>query len=707
MHGRPRKAPTDEEQEASSNKAVKLRDLQSQVLQFHRNKIYTKEAIEISAKLLESNPEHYTGWNYRKLAVEYLLDHLPENGVDSESIQSILDEELRLVENALKRNFKSYGAWYHRKWILSKGHSSTDRELRLLSKFQKLDSRNFHAWNYRRFISALKKIPDKEELQYTTDMIYDNFSNYSAWHNRSVLLSNLLEKGGVGYEDRGTVLGEEYEFVRNALFTDPDDQSGWFYHLWLLEQTLKREPLFLSSWPPNGSTLCLSIDGYLNSQQSLPILHFQSKTRTFPLVLYFSEAVEGVSSSTVTVESEYNDGGDLIWRPLSPEKFGYSQAWLTYLKFSDKVHSLESCPVKVTVAHFPGIISSSGMPCSQSCHLSFTVCVPANDQERSEVQTVHRISLEEENFKAVATQSEEAKLVHSLSKLEIEKVNRPTTCKQSLETISNEIAHCQELLSSADCKIGKLTLARLWMARNTLITYGSTDDGTEVHYEDILALYRDLMKMDPVHICYYEDEYSSALWKQATSNLVSLLKHCYQYQETSSPPSMNPSLCVRLNGLSLSRIGSMEHVLWVQMLDLSHNKLRSIEGLETLQLLSCLNLSNNKICSFTALEPLKKLKSLQVLDISYNEIGAHSIDTRRYLCSSPLNHALVSEWNFDKFATEDVTLKDHWDAYLIFDGLNLIQLEITGNAVVDERLRSFLFKLMPSLKWIDGESKCD
>lgn len=99
------------------------------------------------------------------------------------------------------------------------------------------------------------------------------------------------------------------------------------------------------------------------------------------------------------------------------------------------------------------------------------------------------------------------------------------------------------------------------------------------------------------------------------------------------------------------------------------------------------------------------MKSLEVLDISYNEIGAHSIDTRRYLCSSPLNHSVGSEWHFDKVASEDVKLKDHWDAYLIFKDLNLIQLEIMGNAVVDERLRSSFFKLMPALKWLDGEKR--
>jgi len=69
------------------------------------------------------------------------------------------------VQNALERNVKSYGAWYHRKWVLSKkGHyyPSLENELQLLNDYQKQahqkqddekqddPSRNFHAWNYRR-----------------------------------------------------------------------------------------------------------------------------------------------------------------------------------------------------------------------------------------------------------------------------------------------------------------------------------------------------------------------------------------------------------------------------------------------------------------------------------------------------------------------------------------------------------------------------
>jgi len=52
---------------------------------------YSKEALDVSAKLLEVNPECYTAWNYRKLAVQHLLSNS-----DSDP-HSIFDDELKLV----------------------------------------------------------------------------------------------------------------------------------------------------------------------------------------------------------------------------------------------------------------------------------------------------------------------------------------------------------------------------------------------------------------------------------------------------------------------------------------------------------------------------------------------------------------------------------------------------------------------------------
>jgi energy-coupling factor transporter transmembrane protein EcfT len=53
---------------------------------------YTKEALDLSAKLLEINPECYTAWNYRKLAVQHNLSQS-----DSDSVTSLFDQELKLV----------------------------------------------------------------------------------------------------------------------------------------------------------------------------------------------------------------------------------------------------------------------------------------------------------------------------------------------------------------------------------------------------------------------------------------------------------------------------------------------------------------------------------------------------------------------------------------------------------------------------------
>ncbi|CDP11513.1 unnamed protein product [Coffea canephora] len=690
MHGRPRKAPTEEEQEASVVKGAKLRSIQAKFFQFHHTNTYTKEALEVNAKLLEMNPEFITGWNYRKLAVQY---HLEAAQSDEDSIKSILDEELKVVESALMTNFKSYGAWHHRKWVLNMGHSSTDRELFLLKKFQKLDARNFHAWNYRRFVTALKNIPDEEELQYTTDMIYENFSNYSAWHNRSVLLSRLLKEEVEGYYPKEKVLTEELEFVRNALFTDPDDQSGWFYHLWLLDQTVKLEHLLVSSWPPNGSNV--NVSDYCALSPSL-----SSISRTLPLILCFSEAVGGINSSTVSVVCESNMDSNLIWTPISVDKSGLARTWLTYLTFSSEpMHPSRNYLVKVSIANSEGIISSAGFCCSNPSHMAFTVCLPSSNTEFDEGPDIERIDWSEENFSSNQLHSENLGLINSFNELTISGDNKKTY-ETNAKIIADEIDYCRELLSEMDCKIGKLTLARLLLAYDALSSASrGVQDQNMFQYKEILELYHDLMKLDPPHFQYYKDQYSLVFLKQELANEESLLKYCYQYRDSTS--LSNNSLCLCLRGLSLSQIGCIERLLWVQMLDLSNNGIRSIEGLESLQLLCCLNLSNNKICSFSALEPLRLLKSLKVLDISHNEIGAHPIDTRRYLCASPLSH--TSDWKREEFVVSGPEMTIYWDAFSIFSGLNLRQLSVTGNPIADKKFKLFLCKLLPAMKWLDDE----
>ncbi|KAJ6382657.1 hypothetical protein OIU77_031151 [Salix suchowensis] len=287
-----------------------------------------------------------------------------------------------------------------------------------------------------------------------------------------------------------------------------------------------------------------------------------------------------------------------------------------------------------------------------------------------------KISWRDENFYIYEPDSLESDLVLPLDHLSIKNEHELSDFSWQEKIIDEEISNFRELL---DCKIGKLTLARLLTARDALV---SSDKS--VHSEEVLRLYSELMRLDPPHSQFYKDEHSLILFEKVISGRESLLSYCFRYRNLTSSSSSNP-ICLRLNGLSLSRLGSFEKLLWVQMLDLSHNELRSIEGLEAMQLLSHLNLSKNKLGSFTSLESLRHLKSLKVLDLSYNEIGAHSVDTTRYLCSSPLCHSIGSEWDGSELVTDGVSLVSYWEAFFILKGLKLTQLDITGNAIADEK----------------------
>ncbi|KAM1292824.1 hypothetical protein ACFX13_020126 [Malus domestica] len=698
MHGQPRKPAKPEDEAASAARAEALRALQSHFFSNHHNKVYTDEALQLSGKLLEQNPEFYTAWNYRKLVVQQNLDRCSES--DPDSLKSIIDRELKLVESALRQNFKSYGAWHHRKWVLSKGRSVLDREMKLLKQFQQLDPRNFHAWNYRRFVAALLNRSDEEELEYTREMIENNFSNYSAWHNRSVLLSNLMKKKAQGFFPKEKVLNDEYEHVHDAIFTDPDDQSGWFYYIWLLDQTMKTDaPLLVSSWPAHGSNVILSRNRHASDYSSSPFGSFHSDSGTVPLIIYFNQAVEGVNSSSITIESSFSTK-DLVWKPVLQNNSHLSQVWVTHIKFPDaKAQSSEAYQLKVSVGQTQGLISASGFHYSHPTQFAFKVCVCPIETEPAEKQGEDIVLWKDENFHAYQTQSQELHEVVPIGQLSINDVHEPTASNWRAESIANEIALFRELVSEINCKIGKLTLARLLTAHDVIL---SPCTNKMVHSDEVLQLYTDLIKLDPSHSQYYKDEHSLVFLRKITSNRESLLRHCFSHKNLASS-SIGNDVCLRLSNLSLSRMGSVEKLLWVQMLDLSHNELHSLEGLEAMQLLSCLNLSNNKLGSFTALGPLKLLNSLQVLDISYNEIGSHTIDTTRYQCSTPLSHTEEASWNNEEIVTGGADVKSYWEAFLILKSMSLKQLVTVGNAISVENFKSFVVKCVPTLEWLDGD----
>lgn len=117
-------------------------------------------------------------------------------------------------------------AWNHRLWIVSRFVVDLNEELALCKEFLKADQRNFHCWNYRRHVHELSHHPFEQEIEYSKEKILENFSNYSAFHHRSVYLSELFEQRP---EALKPILEQEFSIVESAIFTEPDDQSAWWY----------------------------------------------------------------------------------------------------------------------------------------------------------------------------------------------------------------------------------------------------------------------------------------------------------------------------------------------------------------------------------------------------------------------------------------------------------------------------------------------
>ncbi|XP_069817775.1 geranylgeranyl transferase type-2 subunit alpha isoform X2 [Dendropsophus ebraccatus] len=234
MHGRIKVKTTLEQQEAKRKEREKKLQLYVSATQAALNKRETgqldKEALEITAQILALNPDFASLWNLRREVFLAL-------GADrsDEEMRPLYVTELSFLESCLRVNPKSYGTWYHRCWVMEHmPEPDWARELALCNRFLEIDERNFHCWDYRRFVTQSFHVPHTDELEFTSSLITKNFSNYSSWHYRSKLLPQIHPDPQRLGRATEKVLLSELELVQNAFFTDPNDQSAWFYHRWLL-----------------------------------------------------------------------------------------------------------------------------------------------------------------------------------------------------------------------------------------------------------------------------------------------------------------------------------------------------------------------------------------------------------------------------------------------------------------------------------------
>lgn len=226
-------------------------------------------------KMLRVNPDPLHLWNHRRVV---LLRQ--EDGVEW------LPGELTLTAAALERNPKAYGAWFHRKWALQQAATTTTSgllatELALTEQFLQRDERNFHCWNFRRFLVGLEmgkrgdgswSLGEEESLvigpqitcttadadnkkdetdpalihkilqrewDFTQTKIVQNFSNFSAFHYRSKLVGLVGDWTPIAKEEgqstTQTIAQSEWSLMENIIFTEPDDQTIWWYHRFVVD----------------------------------------------------------------------------------------------------------------------------------------------------------------------------------------------------------------------------------------------------------------------------------------------------------------------------------------------------------------------------------------------------------------------------------------------------------------------------------------
>ncbi|KAM0790630.1 hypothetical protein ACM66B_004492 [Microbotryomycetes sp. NB124-2] len=232
-------------QEKDQSKANELLKLTEELQQRSRDKDYSKETLELSARVLLINPEYQTGWSIRR---RILLDSVLPSISNEDDKVALLEQDVQLTNQALQYNPKNYSVWEHRKWCLQTmgTRANWKFELKMVEVYLDKDGRNFHSWDYRRYlVSMLTTLPPIEglprpttesELAFTTKKIGDNFSNFSAWHYRTKLLAKLWQEKGWNEEnaERKDQIESEFDLVKQALWSDPNDQSAWLYHRWLV-----------------------------------------------------------------------------------------------------------------------------------------------------------------------------------------------------------------------------------------------------------------------------------------------------------------------------------------------------------------------------------------------------------------------------------------------------------------------------------------
>ncbi|PWN38869.1 protein prenylyltransferase [Ceraceosorus guamensis] len=239
-----------------TREAEKLRAyaaLEESIFSARREEDEEMEMLKRTGELLGLNPEVYTVWSFRREIMQRMIG-AAKRARDARA-RRLIGADVELTQHALKAHPKVYWIWNHRAWCLE--HLPVDedevveeegrvdrqrlqsprkwkRELKLVDGMLQMDGRNFHGWNYP--YAALHLDLAAQELAYTLRHVEKDFSNFSAWHHRGIILCGYWKAKGWDVDRIRSARDEEFELIKQAMYTDPSDESIWNYHSWLIDQ---------------------------------------------------------------------------------------------------------------------------------------------------------------------------------------------------------------------------------------------------------------------------------------------------------------------------------------------------------------------------------------------------------------------------------------------------------------------------------------
>ncbi|VDP94573.1 unnamed protein product [Echinostoma caproni] len=605
MHGRVKVRRSEEQERLRNEKKKKaekeLRFALDNLLSDRRNGILTLDKLRELTPIIETAPDMTSLWNYRREIINASLLH---DECPRAEQSKLMNDELELTTRCLKASPKSYAVWQHRSWVMI--HHPTPnwhQEIEFCNAALKLDERNFHCWDYRRFVVLHGKIRTQSELLYTDSSLESNFSNYSAWHYRSEILSSsdpVMESslpvspppyvqsknGFCSYTVEEAMPADELELVHNAIFTDPKDQSPWFYYWWLLGRGIRKAYLrevYVSR------TLGRLVVIFTAAKPLSALKLLSVRIKVTPMTSVNVEPLELTVDDLGGWQSVLSENVSAVWwLPIDPDSFSpYAPPSICSLFHSNPSHfDISVCIRNVENSREPKVCFSPDCPPD---HIFCLKCV----LDFSQSESLTRVDLDP------------LRLLNPI----ISPTNEP-------EALQGELDNIRDLVGmEPQNKWALLTLIDLLRfihppgskaeINNAIDTLSVVDEERAVYYADMRTA------------CAAQDALVQTFHKHSREiSLKGIGMERLPYLDWYALMTRIDLSCNRISKLP----ETIAYLVCLADLNLDDNLLSSLHGISRLPCLSRLSVQRNRLQNFPAIEELLRCPKLQNVYMHGNEV---------------------------------------------------------------------------------------